>query len=149
MFPDLESFFTVNQQARLFLISCLFGIPLGILFDIFRALRAVIPHNTLLVAIEDIICMAVYAVFMTAFTIVAARGDYRFFYTIGNLLGFMIYFFTAGNVVIGVIRKISGWLRRLFEIMLYPFRKLYGKIVHKCLRLSVKNDDLKKNPKSS
>lgn len=149
MLPDLESFFTVNQQARLFLISCLFGIPLGIFFDIFRALRAVIPHNTLLVAIEDTVCMAVYAVFMTAFTIVAARGDYRFFYTIGNFLGFMIYFFTAGNVVIGVIRKISGWLRRLVSAILSPFKKIGGKIVNKCSHLSVKNDDLKKNPKSS
>ena len=32
----LESFFTSGQQLQLFLLSCAFGIPIGIVFDIFR-----------------------------------------------------------------------------------------------------------------
>lgn len=142
---ELESFFSVSQQAQLFLISCAFGIPLGILFDIFRVIRTILPHNTLLVAIEDILYMIIYAVFMTAFTIVCARGEYRFFYTVGNILGFAVYFFTAGNVIVGVIRKISGWVRKFFLIILSPFEK----IMHKSKLLYSNNTNFKKNKKSS
>lgn len=142
---ELESFFSVSQQAQLFLISCAFGIPLGILFDIFRVIRTILPHNTLLVAIEDILYMIIYAVFMTAFTIVCARGEYRFFYTVGNILGFAVYFFTAGNVIVEVIRKISGWVRKFFLIILSPFEK----IMHKSKLLYSNNTNFKKNKKSS
>lgn len=142
---ELESFFSVSQQAQLFLISCAFGIPLGILFDIFRVIRTILPHNTLLVAIEDILYMIIYAVFMTAFTIVCARGEYRCFYTVGNILGFAVYFFTAGNVIVGVIRKISGWVRKFFHIILSPFEK----IMHKSKLLYSNNTNFKKNKKSS
>lgn len=150
---ELESFFSVSQQARLFLLSCLFGIPLGILFDIFRVIRAVLPHNTLLVVIEDTIYMFLYAVFMMAFTITAARGEYRFFYTIGNFLGFALYFFTAGNVIVGVIRRISGWINSLFRFVLIPFsavsKKIYQKIYLKNPQLYSNNTNFKKNKKTS
>ena len=146
---ELETFFTVNEQTRLFLISCILGIPLGILFDIFRVIRTLLPHNTILVAIEDIFFMALYAVFMTAFTIVCARGDYRFFYTIGNILGFALYFFTAGNIILGVIRKISHWIHSFFRFISLPFRKISAKIFSKSKQLCNNNDNLKKNIKSS
>ncbi len=127
----LETFFTVNEQTQLFLLSCLLGIPIGVFFDVFRALRSVIPHNTALVLIEDIVFMLVYAVFMTAFTIVCARGDYRFFYTIGNILGFALYFFTVGNVVIGVIRRLSHWINSFFKLIFTPFKLFYNKFLKK------------------
>ena len=41
----LESFFTASQQLRLFVLSCAFGIPIGILFDIFRVIRLFFPHG--------------------------------------------------------------------------------------------------------
>lgn len=132
---ELESFFTVTQQTHLFLISCLFGIPLGIIFDIFRVIRTLLPHNTPLVIIEDLIYMIIYALFMTAFTIVAARGEYRVFYTIGNVLGFTLYFFTVGNVILGVIRRIAGWLKSFLKLIFSPFsfmsKKIYEKMLHK------------------
>lgn len=148
----LETFFSVNEQTRLFLISCLFGIPLGILFDIFRVIRSLFPHNTALVVIEDLLFMMIYAVFMTAFTITAARGDYRFFYTIGNILGFALYFFTAGNVIVGAIRKISGWLNSFLKFIFSPFSIVFRKICHKTSALSNEmcenNINLKKNQKT-
>lgn len=150
---ELESFFTVSQQTQLFLISCAAGIPLGILWDIFRVIRSVFPHNTLLVIIEDTLYMIIYAVFMTTFTIVMARGDYRFFYTIGNILGFSLYFFTVGNVVLGVIRRISGWIRSFFSVIFKPFaylfQKIYKKISAKSGRLYSNKTNFQKKKKIS
>lgn len=148
----LETFFTVNEQTQLFLLSCVLGVPLGILFDVFRVIRSVLPHNTILVVIEDLLYMIIYAVFMTAFTIVASRGDYRFFYTIGNILGFALYFFTAGNIMLGVIRRIIGWIHSFLHLVSVPFTAVYSKICHKMPshsgRLYINDTNLKKNKKT-
>ena len=145
---ELETFFSVSQQTQLFLLSCLAGIPLGILWDIFRVIRTVFPHNTLLVIIEDMLYMLIYAIFMTTFTIVMARGDYRFFYTIGNILGFALYFFTVGNVVLGVIRRICGWITALFSALAKPLNILFKKLF-KSGHLYSNNTNFKKKKKSS
>ena len=42
---ELETFFTVQEQTRLFVLACLAGIPLGMLYDGLRILRAVFPHG--------------------------------------------------------------------------------------------------------
>ena len=51
----LESFFTSGQQFGLFFVSCLFGVPIGIVFDMFRVLRMIFRHGRIAVIIEDIL----------------------------------------------------------------------------------------------
>ena len=81
-----------------------FRIPIGITFDIFRVIRAILPHNKIMVAIEDILFMFSYTAFVMCFSIVASRGEFRVFYIIGNILGFTVYFFSR-NIVVGTVRK--------------------------------------------
>ena len=90
----LESFFTASQQLRLFVLSCAFGIPIGILFDIFRVIRMFFPHGKILVAAEDILFFIFYGIFLMCFTITAARSEFRFYFCAGNFLGFILYHFT-------------------------------------------------------
>lgn len=127
----LETFFNASRQGSLFLISCLFGAPIGVFFDCFRAIRLLLPHNRLLVALEDLLFCFGYALFLICFTYTAARGDFRIFYVIGNGLGFAIYYCTAGTVVVGVIRRIATVLRRMLFWILRPFRALTALICEK------------------
>lgn len=69
----LESFFTASQQLRLFVLSCAFGIPIGILFDIFRVIRMFFPHGKILVAAEDILFFIFYGIFLMCFTITCGK----------------------------------------------------------------------------
>jgi len=122
---ELETFFRVSEQLKLFLISCLFGIPIGIVYDIFRIIRITLPHNTLLVAIEDILFFIMYSIFLMAFTIAAARADFRVYYILGNLLGFTVYFFSVGNIVTGVFIKIMSFLKRfIIKPITFTIKKL-------------------------
>ena len=120
-----ETFFTVHEQLILFGISCICGAALGIVYDVFRTLRIILPHNTFLVVIEDVIFMSIYAVFITAFSSAAARGEFRFFYIIGNVLGFTVYFFTVGNAVITALRKIFRLINSVLSYIMKPIRKIY------------------------
>ncbi|HHX56636.1 MAG TPA: hypothetical protein GX710_01305 [Clostridiales bacterium] len=128
---DLETFFTATEQTQLFLLSCLLGIPIGIFFDIFRVIRVVIPHNKIMVAIEDVLFMFIYASFVMCFSIVASRGEFRVFYVVGNLLGFTVYFFTVGNTVVGIIRKIALFIHKILNRVFSPLAKLISLICEK------------------
>lgn len=128
---ELETFFTATEQTQLFLLSCVLGIPIGIVFDIFRVIRAVIPHNKIMVAVEDVLFMFIYASFVMCFSIVASRGEFRVFYVIGNFLGFTIYFFTVGNIVVGIIRKIVLFIHKILDKVFSPLVKLYSLICEK------------------
>ncbi len=116
----LESFFTASQQLKLFVLSCAFGIPIGIFFDIFRAIRIIFPHGKFIVALEDILFFISYAVFLMCFTITAARSEFRFYFCAGNLLGFIIYYFTVGNTVVAIFKKIVTVFKKGIYIVLRP-----------------------------
>lgn len=128
----LESFFTASQQLKLFLLSCAFGIPIGIFFDIFRALRIIFPHGKLLVALEDILFFILYGIFLMCFTITAARSEFRFYFCVGNFLGFIIYFFTAGNAVVSIIKIIVMPIKKGLYIILRPINQKIVLLYEKC-----------------
>lgn len=113
---------------RLFLISCLFGVAAGIVYDVFRILRILIYHNALITALEDLLFFILYSVFIMSFTLGAARGEFRFYYMFGNILGFLIYFFSVGNLVIGIFLRISSVFKKyiinpLISTIKKPFYK--------------------------
>lgn len=119
---DLETFFTASAQLKLFLLSCAFGIPIGMVYDIFRIFRITVPHNNILVIIEDLIFFILYSIFVMAFTVSAARADFRVYYIIGNILGFTLYYFTVGSIVTGIFIKISCFIKKIFKLFFKFFR---------------------------
>ena len=130
-----ETFFTVSEELVLFGLSCLAGAVIGIFYDIFRVIRIVFPHNDILILIEDIIFLVGYAVFFMAFSSVSVRGELRGYYILGNIIGFVIYFFTVGTAVTGAVRKLFLLLKRIFMFFTSPFRAVFAFI---CRKLSVK-----------
>lgn len=126
-----ETFFSVDEEIFLFGLSCLFGVIIGVCYDVFRTARILFPHNTVLVVIEDVVFMAGYAVFLSSFASVCARGELRFYYVVGNALGFIVYFFTFGSVIIGTMKKIYFSVRKLIGIIFRPFRSVYVNLQEK------------------
>lgn len=145
-----ETFFSVSEEIFLFGLSCIFGVIIGVCYDVFRTARILFPHNTMLVVIEDVVFMAGYAVFLSSFASVCARGELRFYYVIGNALGFIIYFFTLGSVVIGTMKKIYFAVMKVTGIIFRPFRSVYVNLQEKANKFvgSSKNS-VKRNKKSS
>ncbi|MDR0983543.1 MAG: spore cortex biosynthesis protein YabQ [Ruminococcus sp.] len=87
----MKEFFTINEQARLFLFSCLLGAPLGIIFDLFRISRRLIPHNKAVVHIEDIVFIFIWVILLVIYYTSFGMGQFRFIYVLGSGLGFVLY----------------------------------------------------------
>lgn len=120
-----ETYFSFTEHTLLFFYSCLMGVILGIIYDFFRVFRIVIPHNSILVMLEDIIFSLIYIIFIVSFTSAFARGEFRVFYVFGNLLGFILYFFTLGRIAVLIIRKLILYFKSILLFLLKPFFLLY------------------------
>ncbi len=137
-----ETYFTVEEQLMLFLYSCLCGAAAGVLYDVFRTLRIILPHNMALVIIEDIIFFLICSLSIISFTSVMARGEFRFYYIIGGVTGFILYFFTLGNIVIKIIRHLFKIIYLPLKVIFAPIRALY---VLMCEKVIVKFVGISKN----
>lgn len=118
-----ETFFSVNEELTLFGLSCLMGALLGICYDIFRTARILFPHNSWLIAIEDIMFFAIYGAALLSFSTAAARGELRFYYVIGNLLGFTLYIFTLGSIITSIMKKLFFAVKKTISFVLTPFKR--------------------------
>jgi spore cortex biosynthesis protein YabQ len=134
---DLETFFTVDTQLEVFLISCGVGVVLGIIYDIFRLFRIVLPHPDVLTAIEDILYLTAYGIFLMCFAFSLMRGQIRFFFIVGNALGFVLWFFTVGSVLNRVAYRLKKYILTFCSWVAYPFRKFWAILLS--FKKSIKN----------
>lgn len=130
LIPD--TFLTVHEETLLFLYSCLLGAALGLLFDVLRAVRLVLPHKTFAAALEDVFFLLFWAGCIAAFTSAFAKGDLRFYYIFGSILGFLLYRFTLGNPVVRLLRRILGGITGLLAWCLRPITALLVRMYRKC-----------------
>lgn len=116
---------SVAHQTQCFLLSLLLGAALGVLFDFFRILRLALPSPRWLVSAEDLLYFVLAAWCSLRFMLFVNQGEVRSFILVGEILGWVLYFFTMGQIVIkaadGVLRFLSRWLLR-------PIARLLGKI---------------------
>lgn len=121
---ELETFFSIDTQIEVFLMSCVVGIVLGAIYDVFRIFRIIIPHMNILTAIEDIILLSLYGIFLMCFAFSLMRGQIRFFFIVGNFLGFMLWFFTMGSIINKVANRLKKYILILAKWIIYPFKKI-------------------------
>lgn len=143
-----DTYLTVHEELILFFASVILGCVLGVVFDIFRAFRIIIPHKTFSAAIEDVLFMLIWAGSIVCFMSVLAKGDFRWYYIFGSTLGFILWRVTAGNPLVrllsGVLGFIFGMMRRLFTPVKIIFMRVFRKCRHKFVK-NAKNDSKGKN----
>ena len=121
-----ETYFTVSEELRLFGLSCLIGAAVGGAYDVLRVLRLTLPHNSFLVAAEDIGFLGLYAVVLTAFSNAAARGEMRLYFAVGSVLGFALYFLTVGRAVNATLRKLFSVIGAVLKWFFRPIGAFFA-----------------------
>ncbi len=152
---QLETFFSVSHQAGLFLASVVLGAVLGIVYDVFRALRIVFPpaRKSGAVFVQDMLFWLIYGAAVFCYSALAARGEIRFFVFLGSLAGFVLYILTVGNFIIGVLRwvfdTLYGVLRKVYSITIERFVNLLRKKCQKAVGVFVGSNENVGNNKRS
>ena len=121
----------IAGEAMLFLTSCLLGAALGVVYDLFRAVRLLFPPGARLAFAEDGLFFGVVGVAEFVFFLNHTYGQLRVFLLIGQGLGSLIYYLTVGRAVYCVMlhlsRIIRGCLQRVWKALVWIVNKIFTK----------------------
>ena len=134
-----DTFLTIHEETVLFLSSVLLGIGMELIFDVFRALRIILPHKAAAAAAEDVLFILIWSGSIAAFTSAFAKGDLRFFCIGGSIIGFVLCRLFIGNPVVKLLAKLMQTVVKIISWCTRPFRILCVRIYRKCRLKFVRN----------
>ena len=101
-----EHIFTIREQTRMFLGSVLLGLPAGLLLDVFRSLRTLVPHGKAAVFLEDTLFAFLTAVMLQTYSVMFVHGSLRIYCALGAFLGLLLYLLTIGALWMRFLRTL-------------------------------------------
>ena len=123
----------IRGEALFFGISFLLGMGLVLVYDVFRILRRVIKHGTLLIGIEDIFFWTLCTV--TVFLLLYRENDgmIRLFAFVGILLGMGCYLALFSRIILRFfVWLFAGMLKgikKIGRVIIGPLVKIVRKII--------------------
>lgn len=114
------------KELQFFGLAVLRGILLLVIYDLIRIFRRIVPHGVLAVSVEDILYWVSTAVLIFQLLYQENDGALRGYALFAVVVGMLFYHQTVSN---WLVSHISGILRRVFDILLKPFRSSGRKIV--------------------
>lgn len=128
---------TIPEQLNQLFLSCGMGFLLGCYYDVFRVIRLVMHSGKRWIFVQDMLFFLSSAVLTFLFSLAVMEGRLRSYLFVGELVGFVAYYFTigkivmrfAGRVVAVVVKVWNGFWRAVFA----PFR-FAGRLLGRCLR---------------
>ena len=103
----------VSEQLSVFLYSFGLGFLLGVLYDFFRMLRMIFPFGRVLIFIQDFLYVIICAFATFCFALVLNDGRIMFYIFLGEALGWIIYYFSVGVLVMRAVNSAVSGIRRL------------------------------------
>lgn len=108
----------IAVQTRVMLLALGLGFIIGIIYDIFRIIRLSISRGRTAVFVQDILFFFLFAGLSFAFCLSQNNGQVRFYIIFAEVLGFLIYYFSLGSLVIRLSDKIIAAIKKLLEQIL-------------------------------
>lgn len=124
----------------MFLYALLLGGVIGVLYDVFRVSRVAFRLSWLLVLLQDILVFLLAALLLWRYFLLQSSGEVRIFAVLGVLLGWVIYFFTLGCLVMRLASLIIRIITRMTVAILTPVKKTAAvakKILDKQVKLII------------
>ena len=128
------------EQTEIFFYSLGFGFLLGILYDVFRTLRLIISRSNGFVLFMDLLYFAVCSLLMFCFMLATDSGRIRIYAIAGEILGWLIYYFSFGAVAIRISNAFVGAFRRLIYTVFRRLKAVFGKPCRKIKKIIRKSD---------
>lgn len=126
---------TVQFQSYLFLYSVYGGILIGILYDIYRALRGRRKRDRVITSLWDVVFLiSVFIVIMWAI-FSSSYGAVRAYVIIGFLVGFYLFEKLLGRIMVRIVffiyRYLASFLKKSNSILALP-AKLICAFLYRC-----------------
>lgn len=124
---------SVSSQTMAFLFSCLLGAGLAAVYDVFRILRIALPQPASVIAAQDFLYFLFCAGSTFFYLMTTVSGQIRLFVLVGEGIGWVLYYFTIGEMVMKAAHKVIDVVYRILRFLLAPFVYL-GRRIFRLLR---------------
>lgn len=118
----------IAEQTSIFLSSLLLGVLLGCVYDLFRITRIAFLVPALFVLVEDLLFFLLSSIVLFGFILERNCGQLRWFILLGVALGWVLYYFTLGSLVMKCSARIIALTRRFLSFLWRPFAFLGQKL---------------------
>lgn len=116
----------ITNQAHLFLIFCVNGIIIGLLFDFFRILRRSFKTHDIVTYIQDILFWVLTGAILLYSIFTFNNGEIRLFMFLGIALGVIFYMLCISSYIIkinvAIITLFKNIIIKIFNIISIPFK---------------------------
>ncbi|MCL2057413.1 MAG: spore cortex biosynthesis protein YabQ [Oscillospiraceae bacterium] len=124
----------VADQTLAFLGAIAVGAALGLVYDVFRITRIAFPIPKAVIFFQDVLYFLICAAVTFLYLMSAIHGKIRIFLLAGELIGWVLYHFTIGQLVMRISAAIIEGIRRtlafLFRYIAMPIWRLIYRIVY-------------------
>lgn len=103
------------KELWIFGYSCLLGVGLGILYDVFRIIRMLINTRNITIFLQDIIYFIVSGFVTFLFVLGINEGQSRFYILAGEGIGWIAYHITLGEKIYHCSENIVKMIRNKFR----------------------------------
>ncbi|NCB92117.1 MAG: spore cortex biosynthesis protein YabQ [Clostridia bacterium] len=111
----------MGKELLLFTKSLWYGSFLMIIYDGLRILRRVLPHTSVIVAIEDLLFWMISSLFLFSRFFWENEGALRAYLFVGTVLGMLAWHYSLSRIYVDVC---SGIMNKIKKILLIPARKV-------------------------
>ena len=118
----------LNVQTEIFFYALGFGFLLGILYDVFRTVRLIISDSRSFVIAMDVLYFLICSFLIFCFNLVVDNGKVRIYVTFGEILGWLIYYFSFGAIALKVTDAVTRFFR---NVIFAPVRNFFVLIMRK------------------
>lgn len=113
------------HQTVIFLSSLLWGVVLGVVYDVFRVYRVCVKSGTVSIAVQDVLFFSICAATVFLFLMGTVNGQLRVFCIFGIFLGSVIYRLSVGDLAVKIIASIIKFLE---AVLIKPIISLLLKV---------------------
>lgn len=126
---------SVSAQTMEFLYAALFGVSLGILYDVFAILRSYLPAKKIFAAVFDILFWCIAIVGLLAFVMLVTGGRMRWYVLAGSFLGIFLYKSTISALFFRSVRIIISICIKILNLSVRPIYLLSAGLYHTAQRV--------------
>ena len=111
---------SIPLQLRRFLLACVLGIILALLYDLLRLIRRSFRNRKGITVLSDFLYSFLALSAFALFVLLPCEGDIRLFLIIGTSLGMLLYFLTASKPFLLVGESILHIFTVIIKVAVYP-----------------------------
>lgn len=126
----------ITLELQFFMVSILWGALILLAYDGLRIIRRLIRHNSIIIAIQDLLFWISASIFIFAMIYVKNNGTIRGFSVMGMGIGMVLYHYILSDLVVKLVTGCIQFLLRPVKFFLSCLKKLLHLCFDKAEKLS-------------